>query len=59
MCREGDALDPVIAKLTRGQPDRHVAGFEAGERRRRCMTLDTTPAGRTGELSSVRVRLVP
>ncbi|MFD7010816.1 hypothetical protein [Rhodococcus jostii] len=31
---KGDALDPVIARLTRGQPYRHVMGFEAGERRR-------------------------
>lgn len=28
---KGDALDPVIARITRGQPYRHVIGFEANE----------------------------
>lgn len=31
---KGDVLDPVIAAITRGQPYRHVIGFEAGEVRR-------------------------
>jgi len=28
---KGDALDPVIARITQGQPYRHVVGFEANE----------------------------
>lgn len=28
---KGDALDPVIARITMGQPYRHVIGFEANE----------------------------
>ncbi|MCF6391262.1 MULTISPECIES: hypothetical protein [Mycobacteriaceae] len=31
---KGWALDPVIKKITDGQPYRHVIGFEAGEQRR-------------------------
>jgi hypothetical protein len=31
---KGAALDPVIARLTAGQPYRHYLGFEAGELRR-------------------------
>lgn len=30
----GDLLDPVIARITRGRPFRHVIGFEANERAR-------------------------
>ncbi|MGB3675861.1 MAG: hypothetical protein WA988_15620 [Candidatus Nanopelagicales bacterium] len=46
---KGNVLDPVIAKITRGQPYRHVIGFEAGElrRARKDQTYDT--AVRTGE----------
>ena len=31
---KGDALDPVIARITKGQPYRHAVGFEADERSR-------------------------
>lgn len=31
---KGDLLDPVIARITRGRPFRHVIGFEANERAR-------------------------
>ncbi|WP_254704753.1 hypothetical protein [Rhodococcus pyridinivorans] len=31
---KGDVLDPVIPRITRGRPYRHVMGFEAGEQRR-------------------------
>lgn len=31
---KGDALDAVIARITRGQPYRHAVGFEADERSR-------------------------
>lgn len=34
MHAKGDVLDPVIAAITRGEPYRHVLGFEAGEVRR-------------------------
>lgn len=34
MHAKGWALDPVIAKLTAGQPYRHVIGFESGEQGR-------------------------
>ncbi|NTY62625.1 hypothetical protein FEG63_24110 [Mycolicibacterium sphagni] len=31
---KGDALDPVIARITKGRPYRHAVGFEADERSR-------------------------
>ena len=46
---KGDALDPVIAKVTRGQPYRHVMGFEAGERRRAEKDAGYNTDLRTGE----------
>ncbi|MFE5703256.1 hypothetical protein [Rhodococcus koreensis] len=46
---KGDALDPVIAKVTRGQPYRHVMGFEAGERRRAEKDSGYNTDLRTGE----------
>lgn len=46
---KGDALDPVIAKVTRGQPYRHVMGFGAGERRRAEKDAGCNTDLRTGE----------
>ncbi|ADK69022.1 hypothetical protein [Gordonia sp. KTR9] len=46
---KGDALDPVIAAITRGQPYRHVIGFEAGEVRRADKDRSYNTAVRTGE----------
>lgn len=46
---KGDVLDPVIAKITRGQPYRHVIGFEAGEVRRATKDATYNTATRTGE----------
>ncbi|QHE73678.1 MULTISPECIES: hypothetical protein [unclassified Rhodococcus (in: high G+C Gram-positive bacteria)] len=46
---KGDALDPVIARLTRGRPYRHVMGFEAGERRRADKDAGYNTDLRTGE----------
>ncbi|BAH55754.1 MULTISPECIES: hypothetical protein [Rhodococcus] len=46
---KGDALDPVIAEVTRGQPYRHVMGFEAGERRRAEKDAGYNTDLRTGE----------
>jgi hypothetical protein len=34
MHSKGDVLDPVIARITKGQPYRHAVGFEANERSR-------------------------
>jgi len=46
---KGAALDPVIARITRGQPYRHVIGFEANELGRAAKdTLHNTDL-RTGE----------
>lgn len=46
---KGDALDPVIARITKGQPYRHMIGFEASEvaRSKKDRLHDT--AWRTGE----------
>ena len=46
---KGDALDPGIAKVTCGQPYRHVMGFEAGERRRAEKNAGYNTDLRTGE----------
>lgn len=46
---KGDVLDPVIARITRGQPYRHVMGFEAGERRRAVKDAMFNTGLRTGE----------
>ena len=46
---KGDALDPVIAAITRGQPYRHVIGFEAGEIRRADKDRAHNTAVRVGE----------
>lgn len=46
---KGDALDPVIARLTRGRPYRHMMGFEAGERRRADKDAGYNTDLRTGE----------
>lgn len=46
---KGDVLDPVIAAITRGQPYRHVIGFEAGEVRRARKDETYNTAVRTGE----------
>lgn len=46
---KGDALDPVIARITQGQPYRHVMGFEAGEQRRADKDTLFNTATRTGE----------
>ena len=46
---KGDVLDPVIAAITRGQPYRHVIGFEAGEGRRAAKDQNYNTDLRTGE----------
>ena len=46
---KGDVLDPVIAAITRGQPYRHVIGFEAGEARRALKDQNYNTTLRTGE----------
>ncbi|BCN86300.1 hypothetical protein [Prescottella equi] len=46
---KGDALDPVIARITRGQSYRHVMGFEAGEQRRAVKDAMFNTDLRTGE----------
>ncbi|WP_280763528.1 hypothetical protein [Prescottella agglutinans] len=46
---KGDVLDPVIARITRGQPYRHVMGFEAGEQRRADKDAMFNTELRTGE----------
>lgn len=46
---KGDALDPVIASLTAGQPYRHVIGFEANEPRRAIKDAGYNTDLRTGE----------
>lgn len=55
---KGDALDPVIAAITRGQPYRHVIGFEAGEVRRADKDRSYNTAVRTGSTPD-RLGLVP
>lgn len=46
---KGDVLDPVIAKITRGESYRHIIGFEAGEVRRALKDEAYNTATRTGE----------
>lgn len=46
---KGDVLDPVIARITRGQPYRHVIGLEAGEGRRALKDRNYNTELRTGE----------
>ncbi|WP_404316439.1 hypothetical protein [Prescottella equi] len=46
---KGDVLDAVIARITRGQPYRHVMGFEAGEQRRAAKDTMFNTDLRTGE----------
>lgn len=45
---KGDALDPVIARITKGQPYRHAVGFEANERSRADKDRLHDTAQRTG-----------
>lgn len=45
---KGDALDPVIARITKGQPYRHAVGFEANERSRADKDRLHDSAQRTG-----------
>lgn len=45
---KGDALDPIIARLTRGRPYRHVVGFEATEGKRADKDSRFNTATRTG-----------
>lgn len=45
---KGDALDPVIARITNGQPYRHAVGFEANERSRADKDRLHDTAQRTG-----------
>ncbi len=46
---KGDALDPVISRVTRGNPYRHVIGFEAGETSRAAKDALHNTSLRTGE----------
>ncbi|UPW04286.1 hypothetical protein M1C57_22265 [Rhodococcus pyridinivorans] len=46
---KGDVLDPVITRITRGRPYRHVMGFEAGEQRREDKDALFNTDRRTGE----------
>lgn len=46
---KGDALDPVIARITKGSPYRHVIGFEANEVSRAAKDRLHNTAWRTGE----------
>lgn len=46
---KGDVLDPVIARITRNRPYRHVMGFEAGEQRRADKDALFNTDRRTGE----------
>ncbi|MHD0294319.1 hypothetical protein [Rhodococcus qingshengii] len=46
---KGDVLDPVIAAITRGEPYRHVMGFEAGEQRRAVKDATYNTERRTGD----------
>ena len=45
---KGDALDPVIDRITQGQPYRHVIGFEANEPKRATKDAGYNTATRTG-----------
>lgn len=46
---KGDVLDPVIARITAGQPFRHIIGFESEEQRRATKDALYNTSTRTGE----------
>lgn len=46
---KGDALDPVIDRITQGNPYRHVIGFEANEPKRAIKDTGYNTEVRTGE----------
>lgn len=46
---KGDALDPVIARITKGNPYRHVIGYEANEVTRATKDRLHNTTSRTGE----------
>lgn len=46
---KGDALDPIIDRITDGKPYRHVIGFEANEPKRAAKDAGYNTATRTGE----------